>query len=76
MGQSPWGAPTAPGNVDEDEALDAGQLHLLLLHLQPDLLVQAAGVADLLQPDPHVHTLVVEPAGGGTPVTRWGPYPA
>lgn len=67
------GAAWAPGDVDEDEPLDAGQLHLLLLHLQPEGPVQAAGVADLLQPDPHVHALVVEP-GGGLRVMR-GPSP-
>ena len=60
------GAARAPGDVDEDEPLDAGQLHLPLLHLQPEGPVQAAGVADLLQPDPHVHALVVEPGGDST----------
>ena len=67
------GAAWAPGDVDEDEPLDAGQLHLLLLHLEPQGPVQAAGVADLLQPDPYVHALVVEP-GRGLSVTR-GPSP-
>ena len=67
------GAAWAPGDVDEDEPLDAGQLHLLLLHLEPQGPVQAAGVADLLQPDPHIHALVVEP-GRGLSVTR-GPSP-
>ena len=67
------GAVGAPGDVDEDEPLDVGQLHLLLLHLQPQGPVQAARVADLLQADPHVHALVVQP-GRGLGVTR-GPRP-
>ena len=68
--------PPAPGDVDEDEPLDAGQLHLPPLHLQPDLPVQAAGVADLLQSDPHVHALVVEPeGGGGRLLSQGGPHP-
>lgn len=73
-GAEPWGPATAPGNVDEDEALDAGQRHLVLLHLQPDLLVQTARLADLLQPDPHVDALVVEPAGDASRL-KVGPLP-
>lgn len=56
----------APGDVDEDEPLDAGQLHLLPPRLQPQGPVQAAGAVHLLQPSPHVHALVVEPGGGPT----------
>ena len=67
--------PLVPGDVDEDETLDAWQLHFLLLHLQTDLLVQAPGVADLLQPHSHIHALVVEPAGVVRAYSEGGAWP-
>lgn len=50
-----------PGDVDEDQPLDAGQWHALVVHLQLQLFVQTPGVADLLQTHLHVHTFVMEP---------------
>lgn len=50
-----------PGDVEEDESLYVGQRHVVGVHLQVQLVVEAAGVADLLQPYLHVHAFVVEP---------------
>lgn len=48
-----------PGDVEQDEAFNVGQLHILLVHLQPDVLVEVTGVAQLLQAHLHVDALVV-----------------
>lgn len=51
----------SPGDVEEDQALEGGQGHLLVVHLQLQVLVEAPALADPLQTDLHVHSFVVEP---------------
>lgn len=52
---------SSPGDVDEDQPLDAGQRDVLVVHLKLQFFVQTPGVADLLETHLHIHAFVMEP---------------